>query len=81
MKNTQPFYLCSITVRSTCGTYVARLCGKTASCTMGAEEAAAAVLRKHNPQGEYEPALVDSGASMAVFSVVRKGSQIGRREA
>jgi hypothetical protein len=80
MKNTQPFTLCSITVRSSCGTYVARLCGLAASCTMGSAEAAAAVLRKHDPQGEYEPSLVETGMSMTVYSVVRKGSQLGRRE-
>jgi hypothetical protein len=80
MNNALPFNLCLITVRESCGTYLARLAGQTASCTMGRQEAAMAVLRKHDHECLYEVELRSDSPSITLYSIVLKGGKIGRRE-
>jgi hypothetical protein len=72
---------CTITVRSSGNTYLARLNGKSASCTCGAEAAARNVLRKLDPARQYAPTIAATHNGRAprtsYWLVVRAGEEVG----
>lgn len=75
-------YLATITVRYTCGTYIARLNGKVASSTSGSEVAARVLLGKLDPEGQYEVDLPgeNSAGGVSRYSIVTKGGRAARRD-